>query len=227
MINLKQLDRYRVPYLGEMGNKYIGAFIIPQAKFQYQVIATEGLGWEHVSVSLKTNSGDMMERIPRWEEMCEIKAIFFKPEEVVMEVHPAESEYINDHPYVLHLWKPSRTTIPTPDSSFGTVGNEYNESRVIQGEKNQYQIFITADDNWKRIGVSLLDSAGKIIERMPKWSEMCEVKEMLFDPEEVVIQLHLPQGNETSGQPYTLYLWKPVKLEIPTPPSILVGLKKK
>lgn len=69
----------------------------------------EGEPWDHVSVSTMT-------RCPTWEEMQWVKEQFFEDEEVVMQLHQAKSQYINDHPYVLHLWRPAITEIQTPPS---------------------------------------------------------------------------------------------------------------
>lgn len=57
--------------------------------------------WDHVSVSLPDNS-----RCPTWDEMCFIKNLFFRDDETVVQFHPKKSEYINNHPYTLHLWRP-------------------------------------------------------------------------------------------------------------------------
>lgn len=54
--------------------------------------------WEHVSVSTKR-------RIPNWEEMCFVKNLFWGPEECVVQFHPPESEWVNNHLYCLHLWR--------------------------------------------------------------------------------------------------------------------------
>jgi hypothetical protein len=73
------------------------------------IISGIGEGWEHVSVSLKT-------RTPNWQEMCFVKDLFWTEDEVVMQLHPAKTEYVNYHQYCLHLWKPIEATIPTPPS---------------------------------------------------------------------------------------------------------------
>ena len=54
------------------------------------VVFSWGDGWDHVSVSFPN-------RTPTWEEMCEIKRMFFYPEETAWEYHPMESEYVNVH----------------------------------------------------------------------------------------------------------------------------------
>jgi len=36
------------------------------------------------------------------------------PDDVVMQLHPARSDYVNNHNFCLHLWRPQGQTIPTP-----------------------------------------------------------------------------------------------------------------
>ena len=75
------------------------------------VVFSFGGGWDHVSVSLKN-------RCPTWDEMCVVKDVFFDKEECCIEYHPAEKDYVNFHPYCLHIWKPQNETIPTPPKIF-------------------------------------------------------------------------------------------------------------
>lgn len=63
------------------------------------VVSGDGGGWDHVSVRTPY-------RCPLWSEMCQIKDLFFRDDEVVMQLHPAKSEYVNHHPFTLHLWRP-------------------------------------------------------------------------------------------------------------------------
>lgn len=81
--------------------------ILPPEKKQIMIIFSIGDGWDHVSASYKN-------RIPTWYEMCKIKDIFFYDDEVVMQLHPAKKNYVNIHPYVLHLWKPQNIEIQLP-----------------------------------------------------------------------------------------------------------------
>ena len=84
-----------------------GAFMLGVGNRKVSVIASDGMGWEHVSVSLP-------DRAPTWGEMCAIKAMFWDAEDVVMQLHPSESEYVNIHTHCLHLWRPIGQEIPTP-----------------------------------------------------------------------------------------------------------------
>jgi hypothetical protein len=37
--------------------------------------------------------------------MCFVKSLFWEPEDVVVQYHPAESKYVNNHNFCLHLWR--------------------------------------------------------------------------------------------------------------------------
>lgn len=86
-----------------------GAFALSLAGHLLHIISDDGAttGWEHVSVSA-------VNRTPTWEEMHSVKKLFWPSHEVVMQLHPAESEYVNIHEHVLHLWRPKNADIPTP-----------------------------------------------------------------------------------------------------------------
>lgn len=97
---------------GGVGDNSGGAFIVPLNNGEIlRVIAANGEGWDHVSVSLA-------HRIPTWEEMSLIKRIFFKNDETAMQLHVPIKKHINVHPYVLHLWRPHNEKIPMPPEEF-------------------------------------------------------------------------------------------------------------
>lgn len=73
------------------------------------IVASDGEGWEHVSCSF----GD---RTPTWEEMCQVKDLFWGKEDCVLQFHPPKSEYVNMHNYTLHLWRPAGKNPETPPS---------------------------------------------------------------------------------------------------------------
>jgi len=87
-----------------------GAFVVRSPRCtKLIIIASDGMGWEHVSVHI-----DGKNRCPYWDEMCYVKSLFWGPEEAIVQFHPAESEYVNNHPYTLHLWKPVGEIVQTP-----------------------------------------------------------------------------------------------------------------
>lgn len=85
----------------------IGYVYLPISKKSLAVIFSWGGGWDHVSVSHKN-------KVPSWEEMCMVKDIFFDEEECVIQYHPPKSQYINNHPYCLHLWRPQNKEVLMP-----------------------------------------------------------------------------------------------------------------
>lgn len=95
-----------------------GMFIFATGNKNIRVIAVDGqeTGWEHVSVSIavRQNDGTGKTRMPTWEEMCEVKALFWEPDECVVQFHPPESEYVNIHQHVLHLWRCVNAEFPMP-----------------------------------------------------------------------------------------------------------------
>jgi len=84
--------------------------------------APEGDGWEHVSIHAYRYTGDPVLKRPRetkmrtptWKEMVYVKDLCWDGEDVVMQLHPRKSEYVNCHPHVLHLWRPRHRPIPEP-----------------------------------------------------------------------------------------------------------------
>ena len=77
----------------------------------FRVVWSNGGGWEHVSMSTSS-------RCPTWEEMCKAKDVFFYPYEICVEYHPAEKDYVNFHPYCLHIWRPVDGKFPKPPKIF-------------------------------------------------------------------------------------------------------------
>jgi hypothetical protein len=112
-----------------------GAFDIesPEPGWRLALIASDGSDpsiaekWEHVSVhAFRGDLGRPSKlRTPTWREMSYVKRLCWDAEDVVMQLHPAESQYVNAHPHVLHLWRPIGREIPTPPSIF--VGPKTDE----------------------------------------------------------------------------------------------------
>jgi len=124
VINLTRLNQFRyegpevkalwgdpLPPRSKAGVFYIPLLIVIPGAAMLKVLATTGEGWDHVSVSLPS-------RTPTWAEMDRIKRMFFRPDEVAMQLHVAVTDHINVHNYTLHLWRPTNQTIPLPPKEF-------------------------------------------------------------------------------------------------------------
>lgn len=57
----------------------------------------DGRRWMHVSCSRPN-------RLPSWEELRLVKDTFIGRDRNALQILPRQEEYVNIHPYVLHLW---------------------------------------------------------------------------------------------------------------------------
>lgn len=110
MFHVPNQHRIRThPQLGtddSYGNN--GMFLFRWEGYRIACQASDGLGWEHVSVSINRR------RTPTWEIMVHVKDMFWDEEDTVIQIHPPRSQYVNYHPYCLHLWRPIGVAIPLP-----------------------------------------------------------------------------------------------------------------
>jgi hypothetical protein len=106
---------------------------------------------------------------------------------------------------------------------------KYHENRrAIQGYYGDAQhgfidlpqkglrIQFSGSDGWEHVSVSR-------VSKMPSYEDMCWVKDQFWDPEDTVMQLHVPASEHINRHPYCLHLWRPIYEEIPRPPSNMVG----
>ena len=109
-MSFKMPEKFRVKLSGyPEGDEGNGAFVVKLKHSQVVfVLASDGMGWEHVSVSRK-------DRCPTWEEMCQVKDLFWDDEDVVMQFHVPSKDHVNNHPYCLHLWRPLGQNVLRPD----------------------------------------------------------------------------------------------------------------
>ena len=72
---------------------------------------------------------------------------------------------------------------------------------------------------WDHVSVSYED-------KTPTWLEMEAVKRCFFKDTETVMQLHVPPSDHINYHPFCLHLWRPQRVKIPRPPSIMIGPQK-
>ena len=61
---------------------------------------------------------------------------------------------------------------------------------------------------------------------VPTWDDMCKVKDIFFNDDEAVIQIHPPKDEYVNNMPNCLHLWRCTYKEMILPPSCLVGIRK-
>jgi len=118
LYKLPEGDVLRVRHhTGEMGDSHNGCFILKSLGHPWEILRViassypdDDGGWDHISVSLEN-------RCPTWQEMEKVKKLFMG-DVVAYQLHLPRSDHINNHPYVLHIWRPWTQVIPLPPKSY-------------------------------------------------------------------------------------------------------------
>lgn len=101
----------------ELRNGWTGDYLFSfSAKKRAVVIVSDGFGWEHVSIHIQKRNerGRVQSFTPTWADMAFFKDLFWEPTETVMQLHVPAADHVNNHPNVLHLWRPIDQDIPLP-----------------------------------------------------------------------------------------------------------------
>lgn len=69
---------------------------------------------------------------------------------------------------------------------------------------------------WEHLSVSM---PGKT----PSWEQMCRMKDIFWNDDETCVEYHPKKEDYVNNHEHCLHIWKPTEVELPTPPSILVG----
>ena len=103
--------------------------------WQGTVIASNGAGWEHVSVApFKRRT------TPTWDDMCKIKSWFWEDDEAVIQIHPKSEEYVNNMSNCLHLWRCTYKDMILPPSCLVGLRNGQTIAELQQEIREAYEI---------------------------------------------------------------------------------------
>ena len=80
-----------------------------------------------------------------------------------------------------------------------------------------YAMASPKDGDWYHVSISKL-------KHCPNWTEMCFIKDLFFEDEDVVVQFHPKKSEYVNNAKNCLHLWKWNGGEFPTPPADLVGV---
>ena len=129
MKSLEDIKQNRYIEIKREGRDGIGGVIYDKkTRVKLNFIMSWGAGWEHCSVSIT----DRYKRTPSWEQMCFIKDSFWNEDECCIEYHPAKKDYVNNHNYCLHIWKPIDQEIPTPPSLMVGLKKDYSPEEMTR-----------------------------------------------------------------------------------------------
>ncbi len=73
---------------------------------------------------------------------------------------------------------------------------------------------------WQHVSVSIEGD-----KRPPRWSVMCRIKDLFWEPEDWVVQFHPAHSEYVNFHEGCLHLWKPKIEKLPIPLSLMVGPK--
>ena len=96
-----RMDPYKIPAEYEV---YGGMVSWPDFTGSVCFGMNENGCMEHVSISSRKRH-----QLPTWPVMVRLKNMFFRPDEMVVQIHPEEARYFHGLPglpNVLHLWRP-------------------------------------------------------------------------------------------------------------------------
>lgn len=75
---------------------------------------------------------------------------------------------------------------------------------------------------WQHVSVSF----GPGSKSCPSWELMCRIKDLFWEADETVIQIHPPKSEYVNNHAGCLHLWRCLDQSQPLPPSIFVGIKE-
>jgi len=111
-----------------------------------------------------------------------------------------------------------RVRTPRILDMYGSFGDDGNGIFTLFSPIDRAPMHVIASNggDWDHVSVSRLN-------RCPNWTEMEFVKRRFFKDDETAMQLHVPPSDHINKHEHCLHLWRPQKLEIPRPPSMMVG----
>ena len=68
------------------------------------------------------------------------------------------------------------------------------------------------DEEWQHVSVSVKN-------KTPSWDDMCKIKDLFWDDNEIVIQFHPKKEDYVNNHKYCLHLWAKKDQSTPTPPK--------
>lgn len=83
--------------------------------------------------------------------------------------------------------------------------------------KSWYVIF-TNGEGWEHMSISSRN-------KTPDWDTMCLAKSVFWNEDECCVEYHPRKEDYVNNHEHCLHIWKPIGVEMPTPPTIMIGFK--
>lgn len=115
--------------------------------------------------------------------------------------------------------------LPILISSRGLYLLKENPKHFVSRKPDHHEFYVIADDGkdsgWEHVSLHKTFNGNSY---MPSWNDMRFVKDLFWDEEDCVIQYHPPKSEYINNHNHILHLWRPINIELPRPPKILVGI---
>ena len=142
------------------------------------------------------------DRCPTWPEMVALNHLLFHTDDIpTFQVHPRADQYVNNHPFALHIWKPekdffSHIVLASMKSETEQVLMRFENSeiptsrQIVPGEiHGKKYIAIWGGDTW------------------PTWAEVCQIKRDQFGNDVTALQFHISPEVDLNAK-RILLLWE-------------------
>jgi hypothetical protein len=88
----------------------------------------------------------------------------------------------------------------------------------LQYRADLFNFVYSFGQGWEHVSVSTN-------RRCPTWGEMCMFKDIFWPPTEACIQYHPAISEYINFHSFCLHIWRPENVQLPTPPSSMIGPK--
>ena len=92
---------------------------------------------------------------------------------------------------------------------------------IYTTHKFSASLIVSTGAGWEHVSIAPLKW-----KYIPTWEDMCTLKELIFEDNEAVIQIHPPKAEYVNQKENCLHLWRCTYKPMVLPPSILVGIRK-
>jgi hypothetical protein len=125
---------------------------------------------------------------------------------------------------MFHVPRSGRVTDHPMPTLRSTDADGNNGAWILDGPEPGWKLILICSDGggWEHVSVHAF-RASTGVSRIPTWKEMCFVKDLCWDAEDVAMQLHPRRSAYVNQHPHTLHLWRPLAAAIPEPPTDFVG----
>lgn len=135
-----------------------------------------------------------------------MKKKFFHNDEIAMQIIPAEKNYVNIHPYTLHLWRYGKQK----------ASQEKELAEKARKALRYFSDFFQNDDNFEKC----IDFENQKIlaikkDDWPSWAEIVAAKKRYWKNNEAAVQLNIFKDYDLN-QNHIVLLWDAQNLLLPS-----------